>query len=715
MRKIVLVLIVSMFIVGGFQTIASKETSNFTKQMNVSFHHLQQIDKGSYLTIELDNADTPFVMQNHYIVPSKIEIFTFPYHTAIESISVTPTDIFEIFVEKTLQVAPPARLLDGSTNDVITTDESTPVSFSEWYTYDVGSGIVNNIHSLIVKVQLFPIHYDAEKKSVSWAKNFSIDITYTTIPERSITASLDESYDLIVLAPSEFTNELEPLVAHKNNRGVSTKLVTLPEIYNSVFFPTEGRDDPEKIKYFIKDAFEQWGIRYVLLVGGYDQFPARYTHVYVNYGEGDSESFVSDLYYADILDENGFCSWDSNGNDEFGEFDWGDNHAKDEVDIYPEVGLGRLACISETEVTNAVNKIIQYENAESYKKDWFSTVLYGGGDTFPGDSGAVDEGEYFCDYISNFMSGFSSNTKYVTQGTLRTVGDIADGLMVGSGFLILAGHGNPTSWSTHPHENADIWIPTGGFRSTTAASLSNGEKLPIFLTEACSPFKFSASDNCLGWSFVSNPNGGAIVGFGATGLSWGNDGAGVVSSLTAKVLIDTLKSYRQDGAICPGEMWTLGINRYYRPSMDGGAHKSVEEWQLLGDPSLSIAEDSMAPDKPNTPQGPSTGKPGEAYTYSTFTKDPEGDDVFYLFEWGDGTDSGWLGPFDSGKICETSHTWSRKGTYTIRVKAQDFHGVVSEWSDPLEVPMAKSKPYVSFIEERYPLLFNLLYSFLSFY
>lgn len=708
MRKILLLLIIAVVTISSVQTITSKESANFTEQKTLTFHNLKPIDKGNYITMELEDADTPFIRENHYIVPSKIEMFTFPYGTTIDSISVTPRNICELYLENAIEVAPSARLVGETDTDKTPTEISKPISLSNWYSYDLGSGIVNNVHYLIVKVQLFPVLYMPNTQSIQWAEHLSIDISYTTTPNRYICNSLDESYDLIILTPSEFANELEPLVTHKNNRDISTKLVTLSDIYNGIYFPIQGRDNQEMIKYFIKDAFEQWDIRYVMLVGGFDQFPARYTNVYVNYGQGDSESFVSDLYYADILDENGFCSWDSNRNDLFGEFDWGNTHETDDVDIYPEVGLGRLACISENQVTTVVNKIIQYETGESYKKDWFGTVCYCGGDTFPGDSGAIDEGEYFCDYISNFMSGFSSNKLYVTQGTLRTVGDIYDGLDDGSGFWVLAGHGNPTSWSTHPHENADIWIPTTGFRSSNAGSLINGEQLPILLTEACSPFKFSASDNCLGWSLVSNPNGGTIAGFGATGLSWGSDGKGVVSSLTALVLIDTLKGYKQDGAITTGEMWSLGINKYYKPSMDGGEHKSVEEWQLLGDPSLSIAEDSQAPNKPTTPEGPSSGKPGETYSYSTSTTDPEGDDVYYLFEWGDGTDSGWLGPFDSGRTCQTSYTWTKKGTYVIRVKAQDFHGVVSEWSDPLEISMPKSSLLFNIFKEHYPILFKLI-------
>jgi len=137
-----------------------------------------------------------------------------------------------------------------------------------------------------------------------------------------------------------------PLVEHKNNRNISTKLVALEDIYAGTYFPVKGRDDPEKIKYFIKDAIEQWGITNVLLVGSSKKFPVRYTHIHVYYPPNppDDESFVSDLYYADIYDATGgFSSWDTNNNDIFAEYRWGDSNLTDDLDLYPDVAVGRLA------------------------------------------------------------------------------------------------------------------------------------------------------------------------------------------------------------------------------------------------------------------------------------------------------------------------------------------------------------------------------------
>jgi hypothetical protein len=104
-------------------------------------------------------------------------------------------------------------------------------------------------------------------------------------------------------------------------------------------------------------------------------------------------------------------------------------------------------------------------------------------------------------------------------------------------------------------------------------------------------------------------------------------------------------------------------------------------------PIIHISILNNPPDKPDTPIGPDTGKPGVEYTYSTKTFDPNGDQVYYKWSWGDGTESDWLGPYSSGETIQTNHTWSKKGTYMIKVKAKDTHEAESPWSDILSVKM----------------------------
>ena len=91
------------------------------------------------------------------------------------------------------------------------------------------------------------------------------------------------------------------------------------------------------------------------------------------------------------------------------------------------------------------------------------------------------------------------------------------------------------------------------------------------------------------------------------------------------------------------------------------------------------------PDKPTIPVGPVDGTIEKEYYYSTQTIDPDGNDVYYLFDWGDGSDSGWLGPYPSGSLVTTSHMWYTKGVYNVVIKAKDVKGIESMWSDPLSI------------------------------
>ena len=89
----------------------------------------------------------------------------------------------------------------------------------------------------------------------------------------------------------------------------------------------------------------------------------------------------------------------------------------------------------------------------------------------------------------------------------------------------------------------------------------------------------------------------------------------------------------------------------------------------------------------------------------------------YVFDWGDGTNSGWTEYVPSGTSINISHTWTKKGSFNIRAKAKDSHGTESRWSESLSVSMPRNKindiPIFSNILQRLqkvlPFLFNFLY------
>jgi hypothetical protein len=106
---------------------------------------------------------------------------------------------------------------------------------------------------------------------------------------------------------------------------------------------------------------------------------------------------------------------------------------------------------------------------------------------------------------------------------------------------------------------------------------------------------------------------------------------------------------------------------------------------LFADPAQRLKTTNAVPEKPEQPDGPTEGVTEVEYEYSSSAIEPEDEKLFYLFDWGDGTDSGWIGPYDSGQTGKATHFWTEEGFYDVTVKAKDEKGGIGPTSDPLTV------------------------------
>jgi len=129
------------------------------------------------------------------------------------------------------------------------------------------------------------------------------------------------------------------------------------------------------------------------------------------------------------------------------------------------------------------------------------------------------------------------------------------------------------------------------------------------------------------------------------------------------------------------------MNTYYATKVARFAIATLAE--LASSPIL----DNSEPEVPAIPSGPLNGKILVKYTYETSTTDPDGDNIYYIFDWNDGTHTGWLGPYNSGETVEASHRWTEKGTYSVKVKSKDAHGIQSDWSNACTTSMPRTFLY----------------------
>jgi len=419
-------------------------------------------------------------------------------------------------------------------------------------------------------------------------------------------SSVAEAYDLIIITPELFSTELQPLVEHKEQHGIVTKIVTLDELYNGDYFEVEGRDKQEIIKYFIKNAKDAWNITYVLLVGNPRHLPIRYCYNYDGYGSLE-KCFISDLYYSDTHDENGsFSSWDTNNNSIYGE--WDGEEAQDKyINLTPEVCLGRLACKNSGEVKIVVNKIINYEKQPA-DPSWFKRFGVCGGDTYQEYPGY--EGEIYNQMAIDIMNDFTEVKLWASNGYLAEKGwSILHLINQGCGFLYLSGHGSPKTWVTKTSD--EVW--TGDFNQFMMFFLNNRNRLPVCLVGGCHNSQFDTNllnllknpieawfhstwlPECWSWQLTSKRNGGAIATIGTTGLCWYScefDGGG-----TDWLNLQFFREYQNEEKII-GKIWknaiTLYLNEYpiswETPSGSNSSlrAKTVQEWILLGDPTLKV-------------------------------------------------------------------------------------------------------------------------------
>ncbi len=394
MKRIISIALSCMMMIGGWSALAINQNA---KVISMQFAMPKFIESNEgYIQLCPEGEELYIMSPGKPMLPRVVKVIELPFGVKNVNIEVTPENIEEMSIPKEIQPAPaPAPLspMKGyvppprKDEEVYGSHELYP---SSWYSYRIGCGLNgNNEHVTFVVINIYPIRYIPAEGRIYFARNVDIKITYD-MPSRSILPKVSQ-YDMVIIAPSAFATELQKLVEHKNNHNVKTVLKTTEEIYAEY----SGVDDAEKIKYFIKDAIEEWGIKYVLLVGGLkstiyakpkDTASCGYTGWYVpvrysNLISGEP-GYPCDLYYADIYKEGGeFDNWDSNGNGIFAEWTNIEGEPEDILDLYPDVNVGRLACRSVQEVKDMVNKIINYETT-AYGSDWFNRILVVSGDGF---------------------------------------------------------------------------------------------------------------------------------------------------------------------------------------------------------------------------------------------------------------------------------------------------------------------------------------------
>ena len=287
----------------------------------------------------------------------------------------------------------------------------------------------------------------------------------------------DAGAEVVMIAYGDFVSSLEPLKALRESQGYSVALVAVEDLYDEFAF---GVKTPWALRDFLEKAKSdgQTSPRFVLLVGDASSDPRDYSA----FGPSD---FVPTWMVETAVLETASDDW-------FVDFD---------LDGVPDLAIGRLPVRTVSETNAAVAKILAYE-AEP-QGAWQQQALM-----------VTDENDALIDFegITSTLKAFLPNEWTVDdilrgQSGAATNAELLAKLNEGQQLVNYMGHGSTEIWG-------DL------LSSGDIASLSNGSKLPFFVSLTClNGFFHDIYTESLAESLIRSEQGGAMAVWASSGLN----------------------------------------------------------------------------------------------------------------------------------------------------------------------------------------------------
>jgi hypothetical protein len=471
-----------------------------------------------------------------------------------------------------------------------------------------------------------------------------------------------DDYDLLILTTESLKSGFESLKNAHNTNGFSTIIKTLADV---------GSTDQEDIRQYIKDAYLNMGVNYVLLGGDYDVFPTRTLWVYgLDEETTPYETYMpSDLYYS-CLD--GPYNYD--GDSKWGEPEDGEDGG--DVDLMADVYVGRACVDDSSDVDNFVTKTVSYINKDPENPYLKETCLAG---EYMGNYGIATWGGNYMDQLIDECTDDGYTTNCIPSNNY-TITKLYDRDWPGNDW--------PASEMMNVIDSGTHFINHLGHASygynmkmdsSAVYSLSNDEYCFIY-SQGCMAGGFDDpyGYDCFAEYFTVKTDTGAFAGIWNARYGWfwsySTDG-------------DSQRFHREYWDAVFGEEIPQ-IGRANSDSKEDNLPiigRSCIRWcyyqtNLFGDPSLEFyeLEENQPPETPEI-DGPETGKVGIEYTYEFTMIDPDDEYLYIMVDWDDGTPVEWDGPYGPGNLLTLKHIWDEKGTYQIKAKLKDLEGEESDW------------------------------------
>jgi hypothetical protein len=488
-------------------------------------------------TYVINDCDTcnPWMMENVQIrerageplIPYRAAAILLPQGTAVKDVKVKHG---KVIIEKGIDIPwghPPCTFSDtpkkGEKNEEIySSDNKYPDTL-----YEV-TGVQSFRGFTIVYVNLFPVQYQPKSGTIHFYTSLTVEVhvkkgdinplfrglpadkaaiagmvdnpgVVDTYTERVVDAEKEgvlrmyeggvpfATEEYIIITNSTLQNTFQTLANHKSSYVNGTGVYTVSWIYSNY----TGGDNQEKIRNFIKDKYNNNGLKWCLLGGDIAVVPYRGFYVSAN-GYTDYD-MAADMYYG-CLD--GTFNDDSDGY-------WAEPN--DGVDWLMEVYVGRAPVETTTEAQGFVDKVTDYEQAEKPEKVQFHQARVVSGNN--PDSRCL---AWNCD---NYVpSGWTKNYLFEQDGNVSKT-DWENAWATNPLIVQHIGHGSQTSYQ--------INLENGGlvtWYNSDVSGLTN-TFWPWTTSVACLSGQFEYSSDCLAETYVKD-DCGAIAAFYNDNYGW---------------------------------------------------------------------------------------------------------------------------------------------------------------------------------------------------
>jgi len=311
--------------------------------------------------------------------------------------------------------------------------------------------------------------------------------------------------------------------------------------------------------------------------------------------------------------EGNFSTWDSDNDGIYAEWPHEEQPEDINIDLIPDVAVGRLPVRNKLEVIIMVQKIIQYER-NAYGQPWFNDIVLIAGDTYPEIFNANwtgYEGEEYADEALSYLTGFNPTKLYTSNGNLTGPQVVIDTISQGCGLLYFVGHGNPMTWGNHPPNNKTF---VTGLSVDHIPKLKNGEKQPICVVSGCHNSQFDVSvfrilnslaryrgeytPECWSWWLTRKIGGGSVATLGCSALGYTKEDKDSFDGGLNWVEVEFFRQYGQENQNIIGDAWQAAVANYvtnypvyWNQTTAGDSFidaKVPQSFVLFGDPSLAI-------------------------------------------------------------------------------------------------------------------------------